>query len=152
MTSPQNPVPLPNGAANRPRIGGSFAPPLPPERLRAYRDLADNPETPPPVADALRALAAMVEAYHNLPRRARAAATPHPSGLGQIVLLAQEEVQALWQHVPWPHECEGIQTLFDEIPPEKKELRDAAFHLLWMAKELTIDREPLTTDSLGLPE
>ena len=32
---------------------------------------------------------------------------------------------------------------------ESVELRDAAFHLLWHCKEITLDREPLTSDNLA---
>jgi hypothetical protein len=31
---------------------------------------------------------------------------------------------------------------------ESTEIRDAAFHLLWYAKELTLDREPITSDMI----
>jgi hypothetical protein len=37
--------------------------------------------------------------------------------------------------------------LFDGL--RAGELRNAAFHLLWFCKELTLDREPLTVDKLA---
>lgn len=59
-----------------------------------------------------------------------------------------QEGAALWEAVPWDYELESMQALFDKINPEEKQLRDAAFHLLWHAKELCQDREPLTQSVL----
>jgi hypothetical protein len=50
--------------------------------------------------------------------------------------------------VPWRYEIEAMQRLFDGIDPAEKELRDAAFHLLWFVTELERDREPVTNDKL----
>jgi hypothetical protein len=68
--------------------------------------------------------------------------------MGQIVPLHPAEVERIWDHVPWDHELDGIQRLFDAIPASQKDLRNAAFHLLWYAKELAHDREPITQDKL----
>lgn len=39
--------------------------------------------------------------------------------------------------------------LFDSIDPvAQKDLRNAAFHCLWVARELDLGREPITTDKL----
>ena len=35
---------------------------------------------------------------------------------------------------------------FDRLP--RGELRDAAFHLLWFATELSLGREPITNDTI----
>lgn len=50
--------------------------------------------------------------------------------------------------IPWSHEIAAMQGLFETIPAEQKELRDAAFHLLWHLKELDLGREPATLDRL----
>lgn len=63
-----------------------------------------------------------------------------------IVPLEEEHVKALWEHLPWDYEIDAIQNLFNTIPMAQNELRDAAFHLLWHVKELSLDREPITQD------
>ena len=65
-----------------------------------------------------------------------------------ITPLEDAHVKAIWDAVPWPRELDASQSLFDAIPVGQKALRDCAFHLLWFAKELCLDREPLTQDKL----
>lgn len=63
--------------------------------------------------------------------------------------LEEEHVKALWDTTPWMRELVAIEPLLDSIDSiTQKPLRDMAFHLLWFAKELTLDREPMTTDKL----
>ena len=66
-----------------------------------------------------------------------------------MVPLEEAEVERIFDVVPWDHELDAIQSLFDGIPPEKRDLRNAAFHLLWFGKELVKDREPMTIDTIG---
>lgn len=136
------------------QFGGSFAPPLDAERVRAYRELADDAS--PEVRQAMNQLCEMVSAHQRLTRSKRSG-TPHPSGRGMHVPLEGETIKALWDLVPWPDEAPGehanevaqLSALFDGIDAAKyKPLRDAAFHLLWYAVELARDREPMTTDKL----
>ena len=73
----------------------------------------------------------------------------HPSGVGIIIPLEESIATQLFDDIPWDHEIDAIQKLCDEIDNStQKELRDMAFHLLWHVKELSIDREPMTSDKL----
>jgi hypothetical protein len=68
------------------------------------------------------------------------------------VPLEQKYVEALDSVTPWMRELNTLSTVNGDGPLDKLpngELRDAAFHLLWHAKELTLDREPLTQDCLN---
>ena len=134
--------------------GGSFAPPLTPEKIAAYRGLAET--APTAVRDAVRQLCDMAELFQQTPPSSRPG-TPHPSGRGVKVPLEQSEIDRIWDAVPWDdevpgdhvNECAVLARLFDGISNEDNEpLRNAAFHLLWYAKELARDREPITTDRL----
>jgi hypothetical protein len=60
--------------------------------------------------------------------------------------LEDEAAAVLWDAVPWPRELKAMGEVFAEIPADRRELRDAAHHLLWHAVELAMDREPLTSD------
>lgn len=129
------------------RIGGSFAPPLTAQNLKTYRELA-NTAPDPRVRDAMLPLCEMVEAFQKTPE-SRRSGHPHPSGAGTIIPLEDAEIKRIWDLVPWDYECNALGELFETIPANtEKPLRNAAFHLLWYARELTLDREPLTTDKL----
>ncbi len=66
-----------------------------------------------------------------------------------LVPLRKDHEKLLDEHIPWPHEIAGIQALFDGISNEtERDLRDAAFHLLWHVIELNHGREPFTQDKL----
>lgn len=130
----------------QPRIGGSFAPPLDKAKLARYRELAGTAEAR--TRDAMLQLCEMVQAHQGL-ARSKKKGTPHPSGVGVVVPLEAAAVKELDPLVPWPDELPALAAAFDRIDPRhSKELRDAAFHLLWFAGELCRDREPLTTDRL----
>lgn len=130
----------------QPRIGGSFAPPLDAEGLKKYRELAESAE--PRTRDAMLSLCDMVKAHHSLPKSKKAGSV-HPSGSGVIVPLEDKAIEDLDPHVPYEDECRLLGELFDKIDAgRQKELRNAAFHLLWFANELTRDREPMTSDKL----
>jgi hypothetical protein len=135
----------------QPRVGGSFAPPLDADKLAAYRELAEGAGGA--VGYTMLQLCAMAEAFLEHPP-AKGAGTPHPSGAPiAMVPLSKETVEALDPHVPWPHECDAMAQLFEGIDPAgQRDLRNAAHHLLWYARELTLDRRPLTADLLNLPE
>lgn len=129
-------------------IGGSFAPPLIQSKVSEYRSIAATANEE--VKYHMLKLCDMMDAFSkqggsSLP------AKPHPvDGNIPIVPLEKKQIEALWDHVPWPNECEMIQKVFDGISVDNKKLRDAAFHLLWYAKELTLDRLPLTSDKLNV--
>lgn len=132
----------------RPQFGGTFAPPLSDEKLIEYRVLADALPASP-VKDALLSLLACCEKWWELPEPAATKQWAHPSGKGTVVALQDDHAQALWDLIPWKHELDATQSLFDAIDPAAdRDLRNAAFHLLWHVKELDLDREPLTADRL----
>jgi hypothetical protein len=128
-----------------PRVGGSFAPPLTDETLARYRAVIDGLDERSPVRGAMADLLACAAAWWAQPE-STGAGRPHGSGRGTVVSLDPAVADALWDAVPWPHECDAMQALFDGLAPG--EVRDAAFHLLWFAKELTQDREPISADKL----
>lgn len=133
------------------RVGGSFAPPVDKDMLEAYRAAAES--APAEVQEAIGKLADMVEHFQKTPR-SKARGSPHPSGAPILITpLEEAEVKRIWDHVPWETECDMYQRLFDALPVGAKgsaeaNLRNAAFHLLWFAKELSRGREPLTNDQL----
>lgn len=126
------------------RIGGSFAPPLSDELLTAYEAHAAKADAP--VRDAMTSLLTCVRKWWDLPYSGPAGSSPHPSGVGTIIPLDAPIAAELEPHIPWPHEIAAIQGLFDSIPAEHRNLRNAAFHLLWHVKEIDLDREPITSD------
>ena len=124
-----------------------LAPPLSDEKLAAYADLATG-QPDGPVRDAMCCLLDCVKIWWELPESTEAS-TPHLAGKGRIVPLTADLKAKLFDAIPWDHELAGIQTLFDALPNDPgpaKQLRDAAFHLLWHVKELNRDREPITLD------
>lgn len=127
------------------RIGGTFAPQLTDESLASYKELkpADGP-----VGDAMETLLKCVEKWWDLPESQGTEITRHPVGRGVIVPLEDSIAKTLWDLIPWDHELNAIQQLFDTIDSKNAELRNAAFHLLWFVKELNLDREPMTNDLL----
>lgn len=125
-------------------IGGTFAPPLSDEKLAAYEGIAATAS--PEVKDAMGTLQACVRKWWALPDSTGVNRTPHPSGRGAIIPLDDHIAKELWDSIPWTHELNAIQGLFDGIPSDQTELRNAAFHLLWHVKELDLDREPITND------
>lgn len=158
------------------RLGGSFAPPLDKDKIARYRQLAKSADDLR-VRDAMLPLCEMCSVFFQTPRSKRAAHT-HPVGefidmegnkrtAPAIVPLEEKEIERIWNHVPWDYECDALGTLFETlwtgmeermvngilqmvlVDPHARDLRNAAFHLLWFARELTRDREPLTNDMLG---
>lgn len=147
----------------RQQAGGSFAPPLSEELFVAYKAMIDA-EPAGPVKDAMTQLYNCCAAWWNLPDSSGTGSKPHASGIGVIVPLDHEVRTALDTHVPWNHEldamhghdAEGAPKVLEAIDPvAQRDLRNAAFHLLWHVRELAIGpdhgewgREPITTDKL----
>ena len=128
-------------------IGGSFAPPLSDDILAAYRALIDALPASP-IKDAMLTLHNCCAQWWEQPE-STGEGKPHPCGRGCMVALDAPIAAALWDHVPWAEELAMMQALFDGIDPvAQRDLRNAAFHLLWHAKELEMDREPMTADKL----
>lgn len=136
------------------RIGGFFAPPLTNSKIEEYKRLAKD--APRSIREEMEKLCYMVEVFWETPESTKSS-TPHGSGVGFVTPLEQSKVERMWDLVPWSdevpgdhvNECEMLGRLFDGIDPTThKPLRDAAFHLLWYAVELSKDREPMTTDKI----
>ena len=101
----------------------------------------------------------------------------HEVGVGRIIPLGEKTVKALEDYIPQDYEISGMQSHFDKLPNgtsgsktvesedfsdgvaraktvsivsdrTAKDIRDAAFHLLWFVKELQSGRVPITTDML----
>ena len=131
-----------------PQVGGSFAPPIDEAKLAAYAALAET--APDRVKDEMQKLLRMVKAWWDLPESTRAG-EQHPSTpRATAIPLEESHVKSLWDFVPWPDEIRLLSNdmatgVFDSLTGD---LRDAALHLLWFAGELTLDREPITTDKL----
>lgn len=153
------------------RFGGMFAPPLNPSTLSSYKSLASSCSDPK-IKEFMLKLCDAVDAHHDEEDSDETPA-PHPSGLGTITNLTKDSIKRMWDKVPWPEECDMYQKAFDELPLEaqdsentrliqehkesggkglptsfKPTIRSAAYHLLWYAKELAEDRQPLTNDKL----
>ena len=122
-------------------MGGSFAPPI--DNVASFEALIPG-ATDRQVADYMTNLIAMVRKFRETPE-SREPGTPHPV-IGTIVPLEAEEVQRIWDVVPYREECDAIGLVFEKLPTG--DLRNAAFHLLWYAYELSADREPITADKL----
>ena len=129
-------------------------------------DDLDHSET----KEAISALLACVSAWWELPASTRTdefrVQVPDRDSAGQVKRnkkgapirhtrniiekpLEAEHVEVLDGVTPWMRELNTLSTpagdgLLDQLPPG--ELRNAAFHLLWHCKEITLDREPLTND------
>lgn len=123
---------------------GSFAPPLTEETIKDYARLADKAR--PEVLDAMQTLLRLVAKWWGLPI-SKAQAVDHNSGVGKAIPLTSDLQEELFEDIPWMHELDGMGVLFEKIPTNgvNKEIRNAAFHLLWHAKELCLDREPICT-------
>lgn len=128
-------------------FGGSFAPPITAEKLASYEALASRCEDRQ-VKDYVGQLLHMYSVFSQTGQSTEPK-TSHPSGVGYKQPLTQQEIDRIWDVVPWKEDLDSIAKVFDRIDAGKnKPLRDAAFHLLWFAYELTADREPLTADRL----
>lgn len=142
-----------------PRIPRScFAPPVDAEKLASYRNTIDaecarlDPVFGAKVREAAFELLDCVSQWLQLPPSSRTDGERWTLRAGGKSVVVQEtpldnkKIADLWSAVPWDYECDAIRDLFDSIPTDRKELRDAVFHLLWFAYELTYDREPITQD------
>ena len=151
--------------------GGSFAKPITDQDLVTYKQLADSC-TDPQSAGYMRDLIKMMEEFRKTPKSTQPG-TPHLSGRGTIIPLEPAEIKRIDPVVPWASECDLMGKCFAKLPVGDENLppgeytaaqleahantlndydsgrvRNAAYHLLWYARELTNDREPITTDTL----
>ena len=125
-------------------FAGVFAPKLTSEGLERYKSLAKSELISRRSREYMESLIAMLELFWQTPE------STLPSEGDLIVPLEEAEIQRIWDAVPWMDECDVIGKEFEKIPAAgaTTEIRNAAFHLLWYARELTLDREPRTKDKL----
>lgn len=128
-----------------------YAPPITPDKLAAYKSLADA-EPAGPVKEALTGLCEMVRVFQQTPRSKAKPVGKLTAHLADgerecdVVPLEEAEVKRIWDHVPWPHEVEGYRKLAKGLKPGA--VHEALRHLIWYAAQLGKDREPLTQDML----
>ena len=131
------------------QIGGTFAPPLTDALLERYSILINQLPKTSQIREILDVLFNCCKQWWVLPESTNKQAAVHPSGIGAIIHLDEDIKKKLWDHIPWTNEIEMFKGVLDSIDPiSQRELRNAAFHLLWHVVELDIGREPLTNDKL----
>lgn len=148
-------------------IGGSFAPPVDDAKIDRFEQLAKECSDSQ-IQGYMLDLVKMLRTFRETPESQRPGSS-HPSGVGTIVPLEDAEIERIWDVVPWPEECDVMGRVFDKLPAGCRRVNDptapkgyrieitdqdacdrrnAAYHLLWFARELAQDREPLTNDKL----
>jgi hypothetical protein len=165
-------LPTPNSRGAAAYVGGSFAPPLPAEKLAEYRVVIER-DAPDDLKEPLLGLCHMVEAFYETPE-SQEPRDAHPVGMGFVQPLETAEIERLWDLVPWAWEVEALRGRCNQLEPTEVDrdnsrrhaeykargermpdserivtLLDASRHLLWYAKELAEDREPCTCDKLS---
>ena len=143
----------------QPGLPSCLAPPLTDSLLARYELLAGGAGGP--VGDSMLELLAAVKKWWDLPESSRTDGLRfvllHRSDPTQerkpidmqMVPLEDDHQRSLFDLIPWGHELQAMQSLFETINPDSHaELRNAANHLLWFVLELFNDREPLTMDKI----
>jgi hypothetical protein len=135
-----------------------FAPPLSDETLAKYKIAIDLlPPEQNELKDAMNICFLCVEKWWDLPESTRKDVDRYNIVFGgkntvfEVQPLEKTHIEELFSVTPWMRECNSIRILFDELPnntKEEHELRNIAFHLLWHAMEISLDREPLTINKL----
>ncbi len=129
------------------QFGGSFAPPIDEAKLEEYRQLAGN-VSDEQASDYMLQLVEMLDLFFET-GDSSLQGSPHPSGVGSVVPLEDAEIKRIWDKVPWAADCDAMGKTFRKLQGVE---RNAAYHLLWYARELTQDREPMTTVRVGQPQ
>ena len=123
-------------------IGGSFAPRITADKVAEYRVIAET-VTDREIQSHMVSLCEMMATWLQTPDVSMQSVGP----FGQpIAKLPKEEIDRIWDTVPWPNECKMIGECFEKLTDTAQ--RNAAFHLLWYAVELANDRQPCTKDLL----
>ena len=133
-----------------------FAPDITDSLLSKYQSLI-SASMDATLKDKLNGLLACVKAWWDLPESKRADGDEYTTLLKgeevtyKIVPLEKEAVEKLDSVTPYMDDLNSLSNAagtgrFDTIP--NGDLRNAAFHLLWYCKEITLDREPLTLSKL----
>lgn len=127
------------------KFGGSFAPPMTRDDLTRYKSLANSCDDRE-CKEKMLELIQMMEVFWETGESQEEPTGRHPAGPAVIVPLAKDEIDRIWDYVPWPNDLPTYQQAFRKLPDGDR--RNAAHHLLWYATELAFDREPLTNDKL----
>lgn len=120
--------------------GGSFAPEFTDELLDRYQELCMYLEGQ--VREYFETLLTLAEKWWQMEV---SDATPigeykdAKGMIGLVIPLTDTLKNRLDENIPWAEEIEIMSKVFE---PLTGETRNAAFHLLWLAKELELDREP----------
>jgi len=144
------------------------APEITTEKVSEYETLISG-ITDREVKDRCADLLSCVKEYMTLPASAEDTGDTFVFGEGaarkscKIHPFDQSKVNALWDVTPYMTDLAAYEVCFEALPPgtvenedgtvtledaTEKAIRDMAFHLLWYAKEITLDREPLTLGKL----
>lgn len=128
-----------------------LAPPMTDEKIAAYKSLAASQGGE--IGDAMATCLRCVEAWWELPEsklppRKWSTKIGKANGTINVVPLEAEHVAALDAVTPWLRELNSMDGLFDMLPTG--DVRNAAFMLLWYAKEIALDREPVTQEKLSV--
>lgn len=134
-----------------------FAPELTDDKLASYSVLVSTTDPKTELGEWLRRCLACVKEWYALPTSTRTDTDKFQTIRNgkkvefAVTPLEESHVKSLWDVTPWMSELNQLSNgegtgLFDSLTGE---LRDCAFHLLWHAKEITLDREPLTQDKLA---
>ena len=129
-----------------------LAPPLSPGKLGAYKALAEGCDNKRCRQEML-ALIKMVEVSRETPESSIPAIN-HPVGVlsstgrvPRVIPLEQQEITRIRDLVPTRDDCDLISSVFRQLP-KGTDIHNAACHLLWFARELSQNREPITQDKL----
>lgn len=133
---------------SRNRGPACYAEPIDEGTLQDYRTAAKSLDPTSEVGYHFRALLSMVEKFFETGESSLEGIPIEGNREGAVhVPLETEEIDRIWDYVPWSKEIDAIEAAFDTLP-NKSDIRKAAFHLSWYARELTADREPITKDKL----
>lgn len=134
-----------------------FAPELTEEKLARYEQLV-NGMTNPEQKQAMQECLHCVKAWWELPESKRDDGDRYKvlhrgeEKIVQMVPLEADHVKLLDATTPWMRTLMTLSNsqetgLIDDLP--HGELRNAVHHLIWLCKEITLDREPMTQAMLG---
>lgn len=122
------------------------------ESLARYRQLIDEmPRSA--VRDTLDEFHRAVAKWWELPESTKAEPRLWNTSGGRKLTeqpMDQEIIDELFELVPWPEEMPAKAELINQhfANQPETELKRAAYHLLWYATELSLDREPCTMDKV----
>lgn len=121
-------------------VGGSFAPPITDDMLKKWEKL--NEKVGGLTGKAIEQLIETVRTHRkHVPTRT--GGKPHKSGKGTIFNLSTKAKEACENCLPSADERKLMGQMFESLSGDE---RNMAFHLLWYANEIGLDREPITSD------